>query len=373
MPSTRTTDRILRSRLVNALTYPYGPERFVEMIDPLARRNQIRAEITSVHHQTPKSVTLTLAPNHHWDGAEAGQFVGLTVEIDGRRETRPYSLAGSEHAHGGVIELTVSTHPEGLVSRYLRDHARPGMIVELDPAAGEFVMPRLRPRRILLVAGGSGITPVMAMLRTLRDEGHSGEIGFLRYARSPELALYDDELAEAAIALEGFDVATSYTQAEARGDGDLTGRFTAEHAEAVLPGLAADPPATFVCGPPALIDAVRATWADAGWPEPAVETFAPPQVDLAAMAAADGPVEGTISFGASGLSAENNGQPLLDQAEDAGLNPAHGCRMGICNTCSCTRTSGTTRNLLTGETSSRAGEQVRICVSVPVGDVELEL
>ncbi len=64
---------------------------------------------------------------------------------------------------------------------------------------------------------------------------------------------------------------------------------------------------------------------------------------------------------------------LLEQAEDAGLDPEHGCRMGICNTCSCRKVSGTVRNLLTGELSSQNDEEIRICVSVPVGDVVLDL
>ena len=68
----------------------------------------------------------------------------MSVEIDGVRETRPYSPAGSQHAAGGALELTVSTHPEGRVSRYLREHARPGMIVGLTQAEGEFVLPATR-------------------------------------------------------------------------------------------------------------------------------------------------------------------------------------------------------------------------------------
>ena len=76
--------------------------------------------------QTPWSVTLTLRPNENWRGLRAGQFVGLSVEIEGIREMRPYSPSGSVHARGGESELTVSTHPDGKVSRHLRDRARPG-------------------------------------------------------------------------------------------------------------------------------------------------------------------------------------------------------------------------------------------------------
>ena len=123
-----------------------------------------------------------------------------------------------------------------------------------------------------------------------------------------------------------------------------------------------------MCGPPALIDSVRALWARTAWPSPAVETFTAPALSFDTDGA-----EGTVSFAASGREAPNSGLPLLEQAEDAGLSPDHGCRMGICNTCSCRKRSGTVRNVFTGEISSASDEQIRICVSVPLGDVSLEL
>jgi ferredoxin-NADP reductase len=361
----KTSTRLLRSRLLDALTFPHGTERYVELIDPLASRHDVRAEVTAVSRQTPKSVTLTLAPNENWAGARAGQFVGLSVEIDGRRQTRPYSPCSSEHAAGGALEFTISTHPDGLVSRHLRDHAHPGMLVHLEQAAGDFVLPDPRPARVLLISGGSGITPVLAMLRTLCDEGFAGDVGFLNYARSPELALHDEQLRALAVEHPNLRVARGFTQA-ATATGALSGRFRREHLDADIADHASA--ATFVCGPPALIDAVRATWAQDGLAAPTVETFAPPAFALHPDAA-----EGTVRFTASDREAPNSGLLLLEQAEDAGLAPDHGCRMGICNTCSCRKTSGTVRNVLTGELSTQPDELIRICVSVPVGDVELAL
>ncbi|HEY7961807.1 MAG TPA: ferredoxin reductase [Solirubrobacteraceae bacterium] len=362
---TATVNRLLRSSLLEALTYPHGVDRYVELVRPLLVKREVRAEVTAVRRQTPKSVTLTLRPNVNWRGIRAGQFVGLSVEIDGVRETRPYSPAGSAQAADGTIELTVSTHPEGKVSRHLRDHAQPGMIVGLTQAQGEFVLPEARPERVLLLSGGSGITPVMAMLRTLCDEGlaDTGEIGFLNYARSPELALYGAELEGLAERHRGLSVARGFTRG---GSGSLSGRFRREHLRAV--GVEHGEAASFVCGPPALIDAVRSVWAQDGLPEPAVETFTPTVLSLDTAAAV-----GTVSFKASGREAANSGLVLLEQAEDAGLTPDHGCRMGICNTCSCRKTAGTVRNVLTGAVSSAGEEQIRICVSVPVGDVALDL
>jgi stearoyl-CoA 9-desaturase NADPH oxidoreductase len=355
--------RVLGSSLLEALAYPHGVDRYVELVRPLLVKRGVRAEVTAVRHQTPKSATLTLRPNQNWGGLRAGQFVALSVEIDGIRETRPYSPAGSEHAADGTLELTISTHPEGKVSRYLRDNARPGMLVGLSQADGDFVLPDPRPERVLLVSGGSGITPVMAMLRTLCDEGFEGEIGFLNYARSSELALYGEELDRLMKRHERLRVARGFTRGSRP---PLGGRFRREHLRAVISEHAGA--ATFVCGPPALIDSMRALWRQDSLPEPMIETFTAlaPSVGTAGA-------EGIVSFAASGREATNSGIPLLEQAEEAGLAPEHGCRMGICNTCSCRKTAGTVRNVITGELSTASHEQIRICVSVPVGDVTLEL
>jgi stearoyl-CoA 9-desaturase NADPH oxidoreductase len=355
--------RLLHSSLLEALAYPHGVDRYVELVRPLLVRREVRAEVTAVRHQTARSVTLALRPNDNWRGLRAGQSVGLSVEIDGVRHTRSYSPAGSEHAADGAIELTVSTHPDGRVSRYLRDHARAGMVVGLGDPVGEFRLPDPRPDRVLLISGGSGITPVMAMLRTLCDEGSAREIGFLNYARSPELALYDAELHDLAARHDRLRVARGFT----RGAGSpVSGRFCRDHLRAVADRHS--DAATFVCGPPALIDAVRAVWAEDGLAEPAVETFTPPALTFDTDRA-----DGVVTFAASGREAANSGLPLLEQAEDAGLAPEHGCRMGICNTCSCRKRTGAVRNVLTGEVSTAEDDLIRICVSVPVGDVDLDL
>ena len=199
------------------------------------------------------------------DTVDAGQYVNLAVEIDGRRHTRCYSPANAEGA--AHLELTIGQHDGGLVSTYLHEHARRGMVVGLTGVGGDFVLPAHRPRRILFVSGGSGITPVMAMLRTLVDEGHAGEIAFVHYARNRAEACYHDELA----ALPGVRVLHGYTRSTG---GDLDGRFGAEHLAAAMP----EPDAVFVCGPAALVDAVREHCADAH-----SESFVPPTLDLPAQ------------------------------------------------------------------------------------------
>ncbi|MDT5174213.1 MAG: stearoyl-CoA 9-desaturase oxidoreductase, partial [Mycobacterium sp.] len=205
---------------------------------------------------------------------------------------------------------------------------------------------------ILFVSGGSGITPVMAMLRTLVAEGHTGEIALVHYARTPKEAAYRDELA----VMPGVRVLHGYTRS---GAGDIAGRFGAEHLTAAMPA----PDAVFVCGPNALVDAVMAHCENVF-----TESFVPPVFEPPAN-----PTGGRVTFADSKVDVVDDGRPLLEQAEAAGLKPENGCRMGICHTCTRRKTSGTVRNLVTGAVSTGPDEKVQICVTVPVGDVDIAL
>jgi stearoyl-CoA 9-desaturase NADPH oxidoreductase len=342
-------DRVLASPLVDLLTGPHGVDRYTELVEPTWTSGDARAKVIAVRRQTPRSVTLTLEPNRAFTGFRAGQHINLTVEIKGRRRTRPYSPASAEGSP--FIELTVGRHDGGLVSTHLYEHARPGMIVGLDSVGGDFTLPTVRPDRILFVSGGSGITPVMSMLRTMRAERSDREIAFIHYARTPQEACYRDELA----AMPGVKVLHGYTRSPEAGE--LDGYFGAQHLSAAM----SDPDAVYVCGPPALVEAVRAHCANVS-----SESFVPP------VFTADS-AGGMVSFADSGVSATDDGRPLLEQAEAAGLNPESGCRMGICHSCTRRKTRGVVRNLITGAVSSADEEDVQICVSVPVGDVDLAL
>ena len=349
-------DRLLRSPLVDLLTGPHGVDRYTELVEPTWTLGDARAKVVAVRRQTPRSVTLTLEPNAAFAAGpalRAGQHVNLTVEVNGRRQTRCYSPANAEGDE--LIELTVGVHDEGVVSQHLFRNARPGMVVGLEGSGGEFVLPAVRPRRILFVSGGSGITPVLSMLRTLVSEsGRSRsdrEITFIHYARSPGEACYRAELD----AMPDVRVLHGYSRSPEAGE--LDGYFRPEHL------IDATPDAVFVCGPPALVDAVREHFADASF-----ESFVPPVFAVPTEASG-----GTVAFADSGVDVTDDGRSLLQQAEAAGLKPESGCRMGICHTCTRRKTSGAVKNLITGAVSTADEEDVQICVSVPVGDVELAL
>jgi len=351
-------DRLLQSTLVNVLTGPHGVDSYTEQVDRAWTQREARATVIEVRRSTPRSVTLTLEPNavcaQTWSQFRAGQHLNVTVEVDGRRHTRCYSPANGERSTH--IELTIGRHDGGRVSTFLCDHAYPGMVVGIGDIGGEFTLPETPARRILLVSGGSGITPVMAMLRSLRSgyitAGGPLEIAFVHYARSPEEACYADELA----AMADVRVLHGYTRS---GAGDLEGHVTQAHLSAAMHA----PEAVYVCGPPALVDAVRAHH-----PAALAETFVPPVFTIDAESAG-----GAVRFTDSALTIEDDGRPLLQQAEAAGLKPESGCRMGICHSCTRRKTKGAVKNLTTGVVSTTDDEDVQICVSVPLGDVELAL
>lgn len=319
----------LPERLLAALAYPRSPSDFLELVDPLHSAREIRARVVRVIRETHDVTTLVLQPNRNWRGHRAGQHVLLTAEIAGVRRTRCFSIASAE---GAPLAITIKARPGGAVTPAIVAGALDGRIVTLSPPTGDFVLPDALPRRILFLSGGSGITPVMSMFRTLRARGYDGELTFLHYARTPADVIYAEELARMGAEIH-------------------TGFFSPDHVR----DRTID---TFACGPEPFLDAVRAA-------------IAPLRTERFALPAPSGSDQ-TVTFTRSNKRATGKG-PLLQIAEGAGLRPASGCRMGICKTCVCRKVSGVTRDLRTGAISTDGDVDVQLCISEPVGPVEIEL
>lgn len=360
---TQTARRL--TAVLDAVAAPHGVDRYVEQVLPTWSSTEVRGRIADVDRSADGSVVLSIDANHNWAGFRPGQHTQLSVEIDGVRHTRCYSMASAALPGARRFQLGIKAHPDGLVSRHLVADAEVGMVVGLTPAAGEFHLPDTRPDRILLVSGGSGITPVMSMLRTLCAEGHRGPVTFLHYATSPDAMLFRDEIAALTVAHERVRVVTAFNEAPEAGD--LTGFLDQAHLDAADPRWREAE--AYVCGPAPLMESVRALYAEAGVPE----RFHQEAFTLPLFLGEAGTAAGSVRFGASGIVVENDGRPLLDQAETAGLSPQHGCRMGICHTCTRSLTAGCVRDAVTGELTSGTDVEIRVCVSVPVGDIEIDL
>ncbi|MGO4255323.1 ferredoxin reductase [Marmoricola sp. RAF53] len=361
--------KLLGSKAVAALTAPHGVDRYLEMFNPMWAATEVRARVVSVHRENPDAVgsapvaTLTLQPTSTWRGHRAGQYVQVGVELPGsaRRMTRCFSISSAASLPGERFTLTVRANDEGQVSKFLVNHARPGQMLHLSQADGEFTIHESAAtptnNHLLMISGGSGITPVMSQVRTLLRDGYDGranrKVTFLHFARSAEDQIFAEELAAIAAGDNHVEVHLRH--------GDQT--FSEFELRRRVPDFRDTD--TWACGPAGLIELVRAAYGDDN-PRLRVEFFKPPAAPI-------GAAEGDVSFTRSGEAAANTGQTLLEQAEALGLKPEFGCRMGICFSCTKTKTAGTVRNVLTGEQSSLPDEEVRICVSAPVGDCSVDL
>jgi len=344
---------------VESIVRESAVESVLQGLHPLLSLSTVRVRVVKVIQETATTKTFVLQPNALWQGALAGQFVRVQLEINGRREERVYSLSSRPGARR--IAFTVKRQPGGVVSNHLHDTVKPGAVLTISQAMGEFTLPAALPHKILLLSAGSGITPVMAMVRDLQARNYPGDVVFLHVCKSA-----DDLIFAAALR----DIAARYPELSLLvHTDDRAGRFTADALRAAVPDLAER--STWLCGPAALMDAVHQHWTDADIQQPLVsERFvAFPTLPTTLPGT---PVQ--VQMAASGrLFVTHGNAALLLQAEQAGLSPKHGCRIGICRSCQCVKKTGTVENITTGELSSAPNELIRLCISIARTDVALDL
>ncbi|MGI9015721.1 MAG: flavin reductase family protein [Euzebya sp.] len=351
--------RLRRNRLLSGLTFPHGVDGYRDAFRPGVGAGTNAATVVALTTRTSRATSILLRPEVPMTFA-AGQHVLVTSDIDGVRHTRCYSLSDTPHRADGLLEITVAYLPDGKVSSHLTQSAQVGQVLGLSaPRGRDFILPARRPERLVLIGGGSGITPLRSMWRTMAAEGLADRVQVLYYARTRADALFAQELGDLA------DATIVLTRQD--DSGTVAGRFDSQH----LSVLGIDPAQgmVYVCGPSGLTAVVaehvatRHPLADCR-----VESFAP------AVAPSDpAAAQGVLTFARSGRSAHNDGATLLDQAETAGLTPAAGCRMGICHTCITTKHAGVVRDIRTGQTDDGGDGEIQLCISQAVGDVQLDL
>ena len=361
----RRFERFLRSKVVDLATTPHGPDRYLTLVNPLWALDSRRAMLVETRPETRDVTTLVLDPGPEWGPHQAGQYVRIDLDIDGRRRTRYFTVASSAHRDDGLITLTVKAHPDGFVSRFFNTHARTGLVIEVSEPRGDFVLPTPRPDHLLLVSGGSGITPGMSMLRTLLDEDHAGQVTFMHYLRTVKDRVFADELDDIATRHDNVTLVNIYSRQDRPG-ARFSGHLTREHLDEVVPDWPELP--AYVCGPPPMLDAAEAIWQEAD----AIDNFHVERFTLR-IPSSDEAAEGVVRLADSDIELDNDGRPLLVQTEEAGITPEYGCRMGICKTCTTRKVAGATQNLSSGDISQEDDEDIQICVSVALGDVELAL
>ncbi len=351
--------RVLKA--LGALSTPLLPDDYLEMVNPLWSTRELRGRVEEVRHETATAATIMIKPGHRWPGHQPGQFVRIGVDIDGVRHWRAYSLTSDPYREDGLISITPKKVDAGVVSPFLVTQAEPGTIVSLSAIEGEFVLPEPVPGKLLFISAGSGVTPIMSMLRHLSHHGELLDAVLLHSARQADEVIFGAELRDLARRHPGFTLHEQLTGDHGRiGPADLD-RLCSDWRQRE----------TFLSGPAEMLDAFDEHWARAGDGAALHMERFQPKLGLSRGEQGEG---GSISFLASDRDAHSDGTiPILLAGEEAGLELPYGCREGICHTCVGELRAGRIRDLRNGKVYGQEGEMVRTCISAPEGPIEIDL
>jgi len=332
-------------------------------LDPVRSLGELRARVVEVIEETRDTKTFLLRPNAAWRGHRAGQYTSVEAEIDGVRVSRCYSISSAPSE--ALVSITVKRVADGRVSTWLHENVQAGHILGLGAPAGDFVLPSPTPDKLLLLSGGSGITPVMSMLRDLAVRDAIEDVVFVHHARSHAEVIFGEELTELAARHAGLRLVLCLDD-----DASSPHGFDEAYFAKLVPDFAER--STFLCGPKPLMDRAERLFESVGASDRlALERFTPALRLLPTLSSPDG-VQVRLGRSERNVVAKGQGS-LLEQLERAGERPAHGCRIGICHTCKCRKQSGTVQNLVTGEVSSEPDQEIQLCISMPRSDLELDL
>jgi ferredoxin-NADP reductase len=324
--------------------------------------NRPLARVVARRAASSDAVTLELQPNRHFRGFRAGQHVNVTVEVDGRRLTRSYSPSAPPRADGR-LEITVKAVDGGRVSRHLCDAVRVGDVLGLGPAFGALALPTNDAAPVLLLAAGSGITPLLAMLRALPDARRAAPVALLYWARTRAQLCFADELRALAARRDDFTVRFVLTGEHACAADEGEGRLAVDHVGGRLGGDTN----VIACGPDGFVEQARTLLAAKAGAFTA-ESFTPP------VFASDDTGTVAVTLARSGRTLElPRAKALLAALEAEGVVPESGCRMGICNTCACGKAAGSTRHLVSGDLENEPVSALRLCVHAATSDLVLDL
>jgi stearoyl-CoA 9-desaturase NADPH oxidoreductase len=361
-------------RLAELAATPLVPDDYLDLFSPLRRGAALRGRVVEVVPETRDAATLVIRPGADWAGHVPGQYVRVGVDVDGVRQWRAYSLTHGPRADG-FISITVKAVPGGVVSNHLVHHTQRGTLVHLEQATGDFVLPSsavaLADTKLLFLTAGSGVTPVIGMLRNLFP---STDDGVLLLPRSAHL---DIVVVHVAPSEPDSIFASDLKALDRAGAVRLVARYDDQHGVLDLADLADLVPdlherTTYACGPGGLLDAIEKHHAEAGLP------LYTEQFRAAVVVAGEG---GTVTFDRTGAVVDADGStPILEAGEAAGVLMPSGCRMGVCYSCVVPLKTGAVRDLRSGDvTTAVAGETnpdgvlVQTCINAAAGPCTFDL
>lgn len=350
-------------RLVQRLMTPAALDFWARRLSPALSWQRPLARVIAREAASRDAVTLTLRPNRQWQGMQPGQHLNVSVEVDGRLLARSYSpslLAGRR----GLIAITVKRYESGRVSRQLCDAVKVGDVLPIGQAYGEMTLGAPAAQARLFLAAGSGITPLMAMIREWASAPVKAPLALGYWARHREELCFVDELRELARANPMFKLGFFLTGEASAAEYERLGRIDQQSPEGF--GVPVESSQISACGPDGFVAAARKLLASRA-AEFRCESFSPPPPSATTGVA-------RITLAQRGQTVEvPRGQPLLGALEALGVSVIAGCRRGICHTCSCAKREGSSRDLRDGSESNEPSSALQLCVSAALGDLVLEL
>jgi len=320
---------------------------------------ELRGRVDKVVKETDNAATLIIRPGWGWSfNHKPGQYVGIGIDMDGKWLWRSYSLTTpSSTDDNGHIAITVKAMPEGFMSKHLVEGLEPGSVVRLALPKGEFVLPDPPPKKMLFLSGGSGVTPVMAMLRTLDRRDSMPDVVIAHSAPNKNDVIFGDELQQIADKYDRIKLHLQYSETD--------GHFELSQLDEVCPDWRKRQ--VWACGPEALLDNAEEFWKEADLEDNLhLERFA-------AKLSAQGE-GGHVTFRKSNKEADIDGaKTLMEAGEELGVEMPYGCRMGICHTCTVPLISGTVRDLRNGNEYDEHDEKIQTCITAAAGDVVIEV
>jgi stearoyl-CoA 9-desaturase NADPH oxidoreductase len=348
-------------RLLSRITTPLLPDDYLHIFNPLWSARELRGRIIEVIPETNDAATLVIKPGWGWNVPyQAGQYVGIGVQLGGKWHWRSYSISSAvdtdRRRRGGRLTITVKAMPEGFLSEHLVRGLMPGTIVRLALPQGEFVLPEPPPAKVLFWTGGSGITPVMSMLRTLDRRGNMPDVVHVHSAPTRNSAIFRRERLDMATRHGGLRLIENFD--------DESGLLDVNRLDEVCPDWKTRE--AWVCGPAPMLASAEGRWEQAGLSKSLhVERFS-----AVVTSSAQG---GHVTFTASGKEADIDGATtLLEAGEAVGIQMPFGCRMGICHTCIVPLRKGVVKDLRNGtEYQQNAG--IQTCITAAAGDCAIDI
>ena len=291
---------------------------------------------------------IQIRPNQNFKSSlvQAGQHVLVTLVINGIRQQRAYSII--EISKDG--DLTIAVRAQGLVSHELaKMHV--GDILEISQSQGEFVLTQ-QQTKILLIASGSGITAIYSLLKEALRHNFE-EIDLIYFTRDNAFHV---ELKELSKQYKNFTYHHVNTLVNKQ---HLTKLLLEDKIPAFKQRM------TYACGAKEMMLSLQKIYQNLEISNQLKQEYFQVNVD-------DSLESQPVIFLRAQQEFEAHGN-LLESAEKAGLKPTHGCRMGVCNTCTCTKVNGSTKNILTGEINHEPNSQIKLCISQAISPVAINL